>query len=214
MREDSSEAHHLTGLADTAARQRAFGEIFTSHWQRLRLFIHLRLDHRLRDVVDPSDVLQEAYMVAAKRLEEYLAAPRLLFYLWLRFITGQALHDLHEQHLDVQKRDPRRKVSLNAGQPPDASSMALAARLVDDGSTPSDAVMRSERRERVRVAIEAMEPTDREIVALRFYESLSNAQAAGLLGIEVEAARKRYLRAMKRLKKALRREGEEGSHAG
>jgi RNA polymerase sigma-70 factor (ECF subfamily) len=214
MPEDLSEAQSLLALRGGADRQRALGDLFTSHRQRLRQFIDLRLDHRLRDVIDPSDVLQEAYMVAAKRLEEYLADPRVPFYLWLRLVTGQKLHEIHEQHLDVQKRDPRRKVSLNAAQPPDASSIALAARLANEAGTPSDAAMRAERKERVRAAIEAMEPADREIVALRFYESLSNAEAAGLLGIQEEAARKRYLRAMKRLKRALRREGEDDARDG
>jgi len=131
--------------------------------------------------------------------------PRAPLFLWLRWITGQKLHDLYELHFRVQKRDARRKVSLNPGAMPQASSTALAARLTDEGSSPSEAAARAEKRERVRQAIDRMKPVDREILALRFYESLSSAEAARVLGIQEEAARKRYLRAMKRVKEILQK---------
>ncbi len=40
----------------------AIGELFDRHRDRLRRMIHLRMDHRLRGRLDPSDVLQEAFL--------------------------------------------------------------------------------------------------------------------------------------------------------
>lgn len=78
--------------------------------------IGLRLDRRLQGIIDPSDVIQETFLVASKRLEEYVADPRLPPFLWLRFLTGQRLHELHEHHFKMKKRDERRKRSLETGQ--------------------------------------------------------------------------------------------------
>ena len=44
---------------------------------------------------------------------------------------------------------------------------------------------------------------DREILALRHFEELSNAEAAHLLDIRESAASKRYTRALKHLKDVL-----------
>src|SRR5262249_37973909 len=126
MVEDFAETQSLVALNDPQARQRVLAKFFMSHRRRLRLFVDLRLDHRLRAVVDPSDVLQEAFLVATKRLEEYAANPRVPLFLWLRFIAGQKLHEVHELHLGVQKRDARRKVSISPAGIPGASSVAIA----------------------------------------------------------------------------------------
>ena len=48
-----------------------------------------------------------------------------------------------------------------------------------------------------------MDSLDREVVALRNFEQLSNAECARVLGLTESAATKRYIRALKRLKEIL-----------
>ena len=48
-----------------------------------------------------------------------------------------------------------------------------------------------------------MEPIDREVIALRHFEELSNQETAEVLNIEPKAASIRYVRALKRLKEIL-----------
>jgi RNA polymerase sigma-70 factor (ECF subfamily) len=48
-----------------------------------------------------------------------------------------------------------------------------------------------------------MNPLDREVLALRHFEQLSNAEAAQVLGLEPSAASKRYVRALQRIKEIL-----------
>jgi RNA polymerase sigma-70 factor (ECF subfamily) len=50
-----------------------------------------------------------------------------------------------------------------------------------------------------------MDDIDREIIALRNFEELSNQESAEVLGLSPDAARKRYVRALKRLQAVLRR---------
>src|SRR5262245_15460092 len=98
--------------------QEALAQVFAQHRDRLRQMVRLRLDRRLQGRLDPSDVLQEAYLDFARRLPAYAREPDMPFYLWLRFLTGQKLIDLHRQHLGTQMRDAAQEVSLYRGALP------------------------------------------------------------------------------------------------
>ena len=171
---------------------------------RLRRMVALRLDRRLQGRVDPSDVLQEAYPDAAGRLAEYARDPAMPFFLWLRFLVGQRLAELHRHHLGAQARDAGREVSLYRGAMPETTSSAsLAALLLGRLTSPSQAAIRAERQIRLQEALNGMDPIDREVLALRHFEQLTNAEAAQVLGLEKTAASNRYVRALKRLKDIL-----------
>ena len=53
---------------------------------------------------------------------------------------------------------------------------------------------------KIQDALDAMDSLDREIITLRHFEELSNAEAAKVLGLSKTAASNRYIRALKRLK--------------
>jgi len=200
MADPMSETRELLECRDPGKRQDLLARKFTAHRERLRSLLQSRLHDRLRSVLDPSDVLQEAFVEVSQRLDQYLKDPRLPLYPWFRTITGQKLWDLQGFHLEVQKRDARRTVSIDGHVMPEVSSAALVSRLATPGPTPSDLAIRHEAQERLREAIDHMDALDREILALRLYESLSSVEAAEILGIGVPAARKRFLRAMRHLK--------------
>jgi RNA polymerase sigma-70 factor (ECF subfamily) len=171
---------------------------------RLRKLVALRLDPRLQGRVDPSDVIQEAYLDAATRLPEYTQEPeRMPFYLWLRFLVGQRILEQHRRHLGAQARDVGREVSLYRGPMPEASSAAIAAQLIGRQTSPSQAAIRLERKLRLQEALNGMDPIDREALVLRHYEQLTNSEAALVLGLDKSAASKRYARALIRLKDLL-----------
>jgi RNA polymerase sigma-70 factor (ECF subfamily) len=181
--------------------QAALAELFAQHREKLRRMVQLRLDHRLAGRVSPSDVLQEAYIDALKRIEHYFEKPDQPFFGWLRLIVGQRLADVHREHL-AQKRDVGQEVSIDRGATP-ADSACLAACLLGHGSSPSHAAARTESFGRLEEALEQMDPLDREVLALRHFEELSNAETAALLGVQPAAASKRYVRALARLKQIL-----------
>jgi RNA polymerase sigma-70 factor (ECF subfamily) len=87
------------------------------------------------------------------------------------------------------------------------------AELMGDLTSPSQAARRNETIARVREALDGLEPADREVLALRHFEELSNREVAALLGIRTAAASKRYVRALERLKEIMGRllESEEGT---
>lgn len=195
-RNDTSVLLRRAGAGD----RQAWGELLTRQSQRLRRMIDLRMDRRLRVRLDPSDVLQEACLEASQRLDEYLCGRSMSFYVWLRFLVAQKLVTLHRHHFGTQKRDPNREISLFHGVSPQASTASLAAQLMGRGGTPSQAAMRAERLAQLEEALARLSHLDREVLALRHFEHLSNTEAAQVLGVPESTASTRYLRALKRLR--------------
>lgn len=170
---------------------RAVIDLFSRYRDRLRRMVKLRLDRRLQGRIDPSDVLQEAFLDVSRRAGEYAAHPAMPPFLWLRFLTGQRLLALHRQHLGAQMRDAGQEVSLYRGAWPQASSISLAAQLLGRLTSPTRAAMRAEMQIRLQEALNGMDPLDREILTLRHFEELSNSETAQVLGIQRSAASNR-----------------------
>jgi RNA polymerase sigma-70 factor (ECF subfamily) len=165
--------------------------------------VDFRLDRRLYGRVDSSDVLQEAYMEISRRVGEFLSNPTVSFFVWARQITWQTLLMTHRKHLGVQKRNVRQEVRLHHGPNIHATSVSLAAHLIAQMTSPSQAAIREERYNQLHEALNSMDEIDREVLALRHFEHLSNNEVAQVLGIQKTAASNRYVRALKRLKEIL-----------
>ncbi len=186
-----------------AGEDGAWQALVAQHHDRLRRMVALRLDPRLQGRVDPSDVLQESYLEAVRRLPDYVRDPVLPFFLWLRQLAGHRLYKLHRHYLGTQMRAASREVSLYRNALPEASSAALAAQLLGRECRPSEAAVRAEIKLRLQEALNRMDPLDREVLTLRHFEQLTTAEVARELGIGAAAAGKRYLRALLRLKDIL-----------
>ena len=167
--------------------QAALAELFDTHRDRLRRMIDLRMDRRIRPRVSTSDVLQEAYVELAKQLANYARDPKLPFYLWVRRITGQRLAKLHRKHLDADKRNAELEVRLHRGSLPGATSFALASKLIGRLTSVTEKAIRAERQLQLQEALNAMEEADREVLAMRHFEQLSNSEIAAELGMAYSA---------------------------
>ncbi len=201
---ESEEEDALIRRAAAGDRE-ALAVLFHRHRKRLRQMVRLRLDRRLQGRVDPSDVLQEAFLDLVEKLPEYARQrSEIPLFLWLRLVTGERLLRVHRQHLGAAMRDAGREVSLHRGAFPQASSVSLAAQLLGRYTSASQAIIRAEVQLQLQQALNGMDPTDREIIALRHFEELSNGEAAAVLGISPQSASNRHLRAMTRLQAILK----------
>lgn len=178
----------------------ALGRLLERDRERLLRIVDFRMDRKLRSRLDPSDIVQEACVEATRRVGEYLAQSKTPFFLWLRYLTIQKMNELHRKHLGVQSRDLGREISIDRSLSPRATSAVLAAQLLGKQTSPSQAAMRAETRRRLEQKLNELEPLDREVLALRHFEHLTNAEVARVLGITGSAASNRYVRALKRLK--------------
>ena len=201
MTSDQSEAARIRQAA--AGDPQAWAALLDEHRARLRRMVALRLDRRLQGRIDPSDVIQEAYLEASAGLTQYVERAEMPFFLWLRWLTAMKLNALHRKHLDCQVRDAAREVSIERGAWPQASSAALAAQLLGRQTSASAVALRLERKARLEEGLDALDPLDREVLILRHFEELTNAEAALTLQIRESAASKRYIRALRRLKDIL-----------
>ncbi|KAA5539586.1 sigma-70 family RNA polymerase sigma factor [Roseiconus nitratireducens] len=176
------------------------GDLLMRHHDRLVRVVSFRMDPRIRGRVDPADVVQETFLEAMTRFADYRRDPKMPFFLWLRFLTVQKLCLFHRRHLGVLARDVSRDVSVFSGPSPEVSSAVLAAHLIGKLTTPSQAAIRAETQSQLEDALNLMEPIDREVIALRHFEWLTNQETAQVLHLTESAASNRYVRAVKRLK--------------
>ncbi|MFH1304577.1 MAG: sigma-70 family RNA polymerase sigma factor [Planctomycetota bacterium] len=176
---------------------------YSQYRDRLWRIVNFRLDRRLLGRVDADDILQEAYLDAATRIEHYLNDPATSFFIWLRTVVGQTLIDVHRRHLGAQKRDVRREVKAKRRVFSASTSFQIADVLLGDLSSPSQAALKEELSAQLHEALESLNEIDREILVLRHFEELSNLEAAEVLEIESKTASMRYFRALTRLRSIL-----------
>ena len=165
---------------------------------RLERLVEFRLHPGLRGRVDTADVLQEAYLTISARLPGFLESPDVSLFVWMRRLTLQCVVDIHRHHFR-QKRNIGKEVKLSRPATGDQTSMSIAHALLDPRMSPSKAFIQAEELERLHQALQGMDEIDREVLALRHFERLSNNETAEELGLSATAASNRYIRAMARL---------------
>lgn len=180
----------------------ALSELIRVHQPKLVRMVELRMDQSLRRRLDPADVVQDAALEIARRFSEWCDRGAPPFNVWLRLTTSQALAQVHRRHLGTRARDAHLDVGVSISRP--SVSAANAAELfLASATSASQIARREELRERVTTALAELDDLDREIVALRHFEGLSNDETALELSITPAAASKRFVRALIRLRPAL-----------
>ena len=180
----------------------ALSELLALYQERLERMVALRMDRARHPHFDPQDVVQDALVEATRRFGEWCAQDRYPFHVWLRLLTAQALAAA-QRSARTQKRDIARDRPFDVERS-GVNAPAAAEWLVSTHTTPTQAARRVEVRELVTAALEQLDELDRETLALRFFEQLSNEEAAAELGIDPATARKRLSRALQRMRPALR----------
>lgn len=150
-----------------------------------------RMNPLLLKRLSPEDVVQSAFENAFKREEYFTSRPDVPLYFKLRTILLQTLTDLERQHLVAAGRNIHKEVG------------ELDAELPGEVTTPVSRVDRSERHRLLRQAVARLDEADRQIVTLRNFDGLGNAECAAVLGLEPKASSMRYVRALTRLKALL-----------
>ena len=175
---------------------------FAEYRQRLLALAEKRLNPILLKRMGAEDVLSEAYVNAAKRLNYFAAHDDVPIYYKLRTILVQTVADIERRHLKAQGRDAYREA-----ESPDPGENGEGAAPIDnvaaDITSPVSRVDRNERHALLRRAIAAMPENDRAIIVMRHFDGMGNAECAAALGLTEKAASIRYVRALERLEKKL-----------
>ena len=198
--QDSSNADERTLLVQGG--QKALADLLAIHQEKLERIVTFRIAPFLRSRVDPADVLQEAYFEISRRIDEYINGSPVSFFVWIRQRTIQTLIDIHRNHTR-EKRDPLREMTFGSSSYGHTTSISIAQLLLADITSPSQAAVREEETQQLQSALESMNETDREVIAMRHFEHLNNQQVAEVLEISPTAASNRYVRAAAKLSEIL-----------
>lgn len=201
VRPDSAATARLLARVRRGDRP-AVGELLARHRPAVCDRVALHLDPRAAARVDPSDVVQEAQVDLARRIDDFLARAPMPFHLWARKTAYKRLLDAHRHHLGRARRAAGREAPL-----PDRSSLLLARPLLAAGPSPSQQAEAAELAAAVGRAVAGLADADREVLLLRHAVGLPFGEIGLLLGVEPAAARKRFGRALVRLQAALAAEG-------
>ena len=175
----------------------AIEELLDLHRIRLKRMIGVRMDDRLLRRIDPSDVVQEAIITAASRLDRYLRQRPIAFYPWLRQIAWERLIDLQRQHLGAERR------SLSRETISDRSSCDLANLLSASADSPLARLAQQELQAKTRAGLEQLSAKDREVLVLRLLEQTSVKETAEIMQCSEGAVETRQVRALQKLREFL-----------
>ena len=195
---DSAETTELLQQVAGGSKE-AVDRLLELHRPYLKQLISFRIEPAMKARVDPSDIVQEAQAVIAKRLDDYIERRPASFRMWIRRNALERLSDERRKHVGAKKR------SVYLERQVVDSSLAVARKLLTD--TPSKVLRKTELQEQIQMVIEGLERNDREILTLRHAEGLSNSEAADLLGTSPNTIRQRYGRALRRLHEQLAANG-------
>lgn len=185
----------------TAQLERAF-----FHYRaRLKRIIELRLNWLIRRRLDASDILQEVFVDAYRRLDEYRQSTDWPVFLWLRFLANQKVAEIHRRHLQTEARSVLNEVSLHLGGLSREQSSRMIRQLVDAIVSPRSHLIRQEQNAHLTQAIDRLSNSDREVIILRHFEQLTNREVAQLLDISENGASSRYVRAINKLRQLIDR---------
>jgi RNA polymerase sigma-70 factor (ECF subfamily) len=176
----------------------ALDQLLARYRPRLLAFVEARLEPGLRARLDPSDVVQEAQLEVVQRMDDFLKRRPMPFHLWVRKTAYERLLKLRRRHRHQQQRTLEREVPW-----PERSSLLAAGSLLAGGGSPSERLQAQELAQRIGAAVATLAERDREILLMRQVERLPYEEIACLLEIEATAARKRYGRALLRLRQVL-----------
>jgi RNA polymerase sigma-70 factor (ECF subfamily) len=204
---ETDETRDLLRLAADGDRH-ACDELFGRHRASLHRAIARRLGGMLRSKIDPSDVVQDVQIDALSRLTDYLGRRPMPFRVWLFRSAIERISKLR-RHAVAARRDIGRERPLSLL---DSSSPSPDRPLRPAGPTPSQQVAACDDASRLHAALERLPESDRALLNMRAFEGLSYDQAGNRLGIDPAAARKRYGRALLRLRTLLFAEGLPESH--
>ncbi len=152
--------------------------------------------------VTAEEIVQDTLSDACQKQDFLEQRPDVPLYGKLRFLLLQQITTLERRHLQSQKRDAFKEVSINDGDGHTTASLNWNS-FADTATGQYTHLAREERHALLHKALQNLPENDRLILELRIFDDMPNADCATVLGIDQKASSIRYVRALQRLKKLL-----------
>jgi RNA polymerase sigma-70 factor (ECF subfamily) len=166
----------------------------------LALLARTQLDGRLRDKLDPSDVVQQTLLEAHQKRAQFRGSSEGEMAAWLRQMLAHNLADALRA-LTRARRDVARERSLEAAL--EESSARLHAWLAAEQSSPSQRAIQQEDSMRLAEALTRLPEPQREAVTLHHLQGWTLADLARHLGRSEPAVAGLLHRGLKKLRELM-----------
>jgi len=201
---DSSQTVVFDDLELAAQAKQGDRSAFTELVNRYARNIFRLARHITKNDQDAEDVLQETFLKAYSRLEQFHGDSK--FYIWLVRIG------VNESLMKIRRRKDGKFVALDQGL--DTGEGTLVKELRADVENPEERYGREEIREALSEAIDSLADSYKTVFVLRDVDGLSTEETAQALELSVPAVKSRLLRARLQLRDKLKRIlGENGHYA-
>jgi RNA polymerase sigma factor (sigma-70 family) len=176
----------------------ALGALLARDLPWLKVHVHQRLGPVVRAGGDTEDLVQEAVVSFLENGPRFVVSDRDQFRALLGRVAANTLCNVHD-FVTAQRRDRRREISLSS-----RSSIRID-QPADPRAQPSEVVAAAESQAWIQIGLEFLDPDDRKVILLRDWDERPFAEMGKELGIDEDAARMRYRRALPRLARIVRR---------
>jgi RNA polymerase sigma-70 factor (ECF subfamily) len=187
-----------------AGDEDARGRLLEAYRSYLTLLARVQLGRRVRGKVDPSDLVQEAFLEAHRDFRQFQGQTEAELRAWLRRLLATNLADQVRRYRRTQRRDLRLEQQLAAEL--DQSSQALDRGLIAPESSPSARAARREEGLRLAEALERLPADYRDVLLLRHFQGLTFPEVARRLDKTLDSVKNVWLRSLARLRRVLEEE--------
>ena len=180
-----------------AGDREALGELLEGYRGYLKVLTARQIDRRLGGRLDASDLVQQTFLSAYRKVDQFRGQAEAEFFMWLQRILEHNIQEAIRNHTRIAKRSIRREEPVPESQ--------LAVRAAGDirGTTPSQRAMQGEDAVRLARTLEKLPRDQREAVRLRHLEGWSLAEISEHMGRSPSAAAGLLKRGMQALRKYL-----------
>ena len=182
----------------------AIADLLGLYRNYLRLLARVHIDTNLQAKADPSDLVQETCLAAARDFSQFRGETEAEFVAWLRQIlanTGAAMaRKYRSQRREIDREE---QLERQLGQL-DRSSMVMGGLLATAESSPSQIAARNEGAVVLADALARLPDSYREVLVLYHLEGLSVAEIAAKMGRTVPAVKGLRTRALVKLRTLLK----------
>lgn len=168
---------------------------------RLLRMVNLRISPQLNQRVDAEDIVQETFVTASKRFDEYLSQPKVPVYVWFRGLAIERMIDAMRFHLGAGKRSVNREEEARHWV--DQSTVNVLKKLPADQKTPSQVIADQQRSVELKNALQKLPDRYRDVLVLRFFETLTLSETAATLEITESNTKVLQFRAIKKLEQII-----------
>jgi RNA polymerase sigma-70 factor (ECF subfamily) len=198
---DASSSFARLLFAARGGANEPLGQLLQLYRNYLTILATTQINRKLRTRVSPSDIVQEAMLMAHRDFDQYRGRTEREFLAWLRQILIHTLHRVVDTHVRAKKRTVRCEISLEAiGERFDRSAANFLSALVDPGPSPSAPARGRETVVALADQLAKLPAHYRDVLVLRNLQGLPFEEVAQRLDKNVGAVRMMWLRAMERFK--------------